>query len=123
MVYTILISIVFIAELIIAVTVIQNLLRLDKKVIELNDIVCESRGSVSDISVLMRKISEQWVVLSRDFVDKTKADSEALFLKQLSKIFLSVFVLKLNIKLVNRVRRAKATKIFVRAWSLLENMV
>ena len=96
MVYTILISIVFIAELIIAVTVIQNLLRLDKKVIELNDIVCESRGSVSDISVLMRKISEQWVVLSRDFVDKTKADSEALFLKQLSKIFLSVFVLKLN---------------------------
>lgn len=123
MVYTILISIVFIAELIIAVTVIQNLLRLDKKVIELNDIVCESRGSVSDISVLMRKISEQWVVLSKDFVDKTKADSEALFLKQLSKIFLSVFVLKLNIKLVNRVRRAKATKIFVRAWSLLENMV
>ena len=72
MVYTFLISIVFIAELIIVITVFQNLLRLDKKVNEFNEIVTESRNSITDISVLTRKISEQWVVLSKDFVDKMR---------------------------------------------------
>ena len=72
MVYTILISIVFIAEIIIAVTVIQNLLRLDKVLIELNETVEVANPKIRELSCLVKKISEQSVELSEDFAIRFK---------------------------------------------------
>ena len=123
MVYTILISIVFIAELIITITIIQNLLRLDKAVLEFNNTITEIQPGIKDVSELARKISEQWQILAEDFVEKTKRNSEDIMLKHLSKILMSILILNLNFKIVKKIRKSKVTKMFVKGWSFLENMV
>jgi len=123
MVYTILISIVFIAEIIIAVTIVQNLLRLDKIVLEFDGIITGSKTSIKDVSELSRKISEQWRILAKDFVDKTKRDGEDVLLRQLSKMLLGVLLVKLNINVLNKIRKSKITKMLAKGLSLLENMV
>ena len=123
MVYTILISIVFIAELIITITIIQNLLRLDKAVLEFNDTVTEIQPGFKDVSELVRKISEQWQILAEDFVEKVKRNSEDAMLKHLSKILMSILIVNLNFKIVKKIRKSKVTKILARGWSFLENMV
>jgi len=123
MVYTILISIVFIAELIITITIIQNLLRLDKAILEFNNTITEIQPGIKDVSELARKISEQWQILAGDFVEKTKRNSEDIMLKHLSKILMSILILNLNFKIVKKIRKSKVTKMFVKGWSFLENMV
>ena len=123
MIYTILISVVFIAELIIAISIIQNLIRLDKDIINLNNTFIETKGSIKDVCILARKISEQWQILAQDFVDKTKEESEEFLYKILSKTLVSLLILSLNFKFVNKIRKSRITKTFARGWSFLENMV
>ena len=123
MVYTFLISVVFIAELIITITIIQNLLRLDKVILELCETLAETRSGIKDVSELIRKISEQWKILAQEFIDKAKQNSEEIALKQLSKILLSLLVVNLNFKLIKKIRKSKITKIFMKGWSFIENMV
>ena len=123
MVYTILISVVFVAELIITITVFQNLSRLDKVILGLNDTVVETRLGIRDISVLLRKISEQWLILAQDFVNKTKQNTEEALLSRFSKLLVSLFVVNINFKLFKKIRNSRLTKIFVRGWSFIENVV
>ena len=123
MVYTILISIVFIAEIIIAVTILQTLRKLDKKILELNKTIIESHSSIKEISILARKISEQWQILTTDFVEKIKANGESIFFKNLSKLLISALALKLNFKIINKIRKSKITKTIAKGWSIIESMV
>lgn len=123
MVYTILISIVFVAELIIANAIIQTLVKFDKKILSLDTTITEITPGIKDVSSLIKKISEQWVILAQDFVNKAKRDSEDLLLKQFSKILVGLLVLSLNFKFVKRIRKSKITKTVVKGWSLIENMV
>ncbi len=123
MVYTILISIVFIAELIIVITVIQNILKLDKAIINLNEKITALKSSILDISMLTRKISEQLEIISQDIFDKAKENAENIFLKQLSKALLGMLLVRFNFKLVKNIRKSKITKIVTKSLSILENMV
>ena len=123
MIYTILISIVFIAEVIIAITIVQNLLRLDKTVLLLDDTIVATRSGIKDISILSRKISQQFVILSKDFVEKIKKDREDELMKMLSKALMSVLVLNLNFKLLKKIRKSKITKVLVKGLSFLGSMV
>ena len=123
MVYTILISIVFVAELIIANAIIQALVKFDKKILSLDATITEITPGIKDVSSFIKKISEQWVILAQDFVNKAKRDSEDLLLKQFSKILVGLLVLSLNFKFVKRIRKSKITKTVVKGWSLIENMV
>ena len=123
MVYTILISIVFTAEIIIAIAVLQGLFKLDKKIFNLNKTLNETNPSIIDICCLTRKISEQCVELAQDYVDKIKKDSENILFRQLSKLLAWLFVINLNFKIVKKMRKSKITKTIVKGWSLLENMV
>ncbi|MBO5738357.1 hypothetical protein J6R97_03360 [bacterium] len=123
MVYTILISIVFIAELIIAITVIQNILKLDKAIINLNEKITALKPSILDISMLTRKISEQLEIISQDIFDKAKENAENIFLKQFSKALLGMLVVRFNFKLVKNIRKSKIAKIVTKSLSILENMV
>lgn len=123
MVYPILISIVFIAEIIIAVTVIQNLLRVDKAVIELNDIVEEANPRIREMSDLVKKISEQSVELSKNFVIRFKEEQEDFALKNLSKLLMAILLLKINSRAINAFRKSRAGKFIVKGLSMLGNMV
>lgn len=123
MIYTILISVVFIAELIITITILQNLIKLDKAILNLDSSIEVTKSGVKDICVLFRKISEQWVILAQNFVDKTKRDAEDAMLKQVSKALVSLLVVSLNFKFIRKVRNFRITKTLAKGWSIVENMV
>ena len=123
MIYTFLISVVFIAEIIIAIAIVNFLLRIDKEILAIDSNLAEMKPSISEISGLVRKISEQIQVLSEDYVEKIKNDSEEFLLRRLSKFLMGFLVLNLNFKIVKRIRKSKLTKTLVRGFNLLENMV
>lgn len=123
MVYTILISVVFIAELIIFFAIMQKLFQADKWILNINKKIIEAKSGIKDISVLVRKISEQWIVLANDFVETIKRESEELFLQQLSKLLIAIFVINLNFKFAKELKKSKMAKNLIKGFSLLENMV
>ena len=123
MVYTFLISVVFIAELIIMVAILQNLIKLDKSILDLNDTLTTTKPGIKDVSMLLRKISEQWVILSQDFVDRARENGEEILIKQISKLLMGILVLNLNFKIVKRIRKSKITKFLAKGYSLVESMI
>ena len=123
MVYTFLISVVFIAEVIIAITVFQALSKLDKAVLELNETVTMAKPGIKDISELVRKISEQYKEFAENFAQKVTRNSEEIILYRLFKLTIGYFLIKSNIKLVQKIRKSKIAKALAKGLSLLEIMV
>ncbi|MCQ2755053.1 MAG: hypothetical protein MJ231_08445 [bacterium] len=123
MLYTILISVVFIAEIIITVYVIQNLLRLDRIIIDLDEKITSAKPGLKDICDLSRKISEQISELTQMYADKIKEKQEDATIRFIIKILTSVLLWKLNIKLINKIRRSKALKIIGKGLKLIEIIV
>ena len=123
MVCTILISIVFIAELIIAVSIIQNLKKIDKSIVEINKIINDANPKIKEVCCLAEKISEQMVELSEDFVFKFKEKQEDIAIKSFLKILLAILLLKINSKTINSFRKSETGKFIIKGLSMLENMV
>lgn len=123
MVYTFLISVVFIAEIIIAVTLFQVLIKFDRAVIGLNETVVLAKPSIKDISDLVKKISEQYKEFAEQFAQKVTRNSEEIILYRLFKLTIGYFLIKSNIKLVQKIRKSKITKALAKGLSLLEIMV
>ena len=123
MIYTILISIVFIADLIITISIFRTLLKIDKYVISLNSDIAKNKSPINDISILVNKISAQGVILVEDFVGKTKEKSEDILLRQIFKFLLALIVLSFNFRIIKKIRKSKITKTLVKGFSFLENMV
>ena len=72
MVFYILISIVFIAEIIIALTVILNLIKVDKFCNDMNNLLTEINPKIKDICQISRKISEQMLEFSPIIAENIK---------------------------------------------------
>ena len=123
MLFTILISIVFVAEIIIAFTLIKSLLNLDRAICEVNETVNLAKDGIKDISELARKISEQMVDIASDYVDKIKRYQEETIMKQLSKALIALVLVKANVKAVNKFRRSRIGKTLAKGLSMLEIMV
>ena len=123
MIYTFLITVVFIAEIIIATTIIQTLMRLDKAVLEMNETVALAKPGIKDISELVRKISEQYKEFAERFAQKVARNSEEIILYRLFKVAIGYFFIKSNIKLVQKIRKSKIAKALAKGLSLLEIMV
>ena len=73
MVFYFLISIVFIAELIIGLTLLVYLFKADKMVLKYNELVEETRPSIKEVMILVRKISKQLVELAPMITTKIKS--------------------------------------------------
>ena len=123
MIYTFLISIVFIAQIIIAITLFQWLLRVDKRVLNLDNYISNNKTKFKEISSLVNKISGQAVILSENLIVETKEKLEDFALQKLSKILVALLVLSLNFKIIKKIRKSKITKTLVKGFSFLENMV
>ena len=123
MIFTFLISIVFIAEIIITVALIRALINFDKKVCELNETVILLKPQLSEVSELARLVSGQLVELSKKFVDDFKRNNENVLLRNFSKALLGLFLIKTNIGIVRKLRRSKVMKTLVKGLSLLGNMI
>ena len=72
MLFYFLISIVFIAELIITFAIIFNIAKIDKMLVEYNKFVDEVKPLVKDIMETMRKLSEEFSKLAPKLVDMIK---------------------------------------------------
>ena len=123
MIYTFLITIVFIAEVVIAISIIQALLRFDRKIIELDDTMSLINPSVKELSELVKKISAQIVEFSERFAEKFDRNKDEFFIRQLLKTLLGVFLVKTNIKIIRKIRKSKVFKALAKGLSLLEIMV
>ena len=123
MLYTFLISVVFIAELIILISIITALLRVDKLLISLNTTIDEAKSGIKDIFVLINKISEQCVELSEDFVSKIKEKEEDIALKQLNKLLVAILLFKINSKAIRKFNRSKWGKTLKRGFAFVQSMV
>ena len=123
MIFTILITIVFISEIIITIAIINGLIKLDKAILDLNNTVELAKPGVKDISELVHKISEQMVELTEDSVADFKDTQEKFALKQLTKLLGALLLWKFNSKLINRIRKSKITKLLGKGLSLLEIVV
>lgn len=123
MIFTFLISIVFIAEIIITVALIKALLNFDKKVCELNETIILIKPQVSEVSELARLVSGQLVELSKKFVDDFKRNNENMILRNFSKALLGLFLIKTNIGIVRKLRKSRVMKTLAKGLSLLGNMI
>ena len=123
MLYTFLITIVFIAELIITATLLISFLLLDKEIIRMDKYVTRIKPDVSDISELMHKISEQWVELSEDFVEKIRIKEEDFMSRQLIKVLVGLLLWKINSKAIKRFRSSKFGRTLRRGFALVQSMV
>ena len=83
MLFYFLISIVFIAELIIAFTIIIGLLNFDKSINLYNSFIEQAKPDIKDIMLSCRKLSEQLIKLAPIAVNKIKAFITNLILGQL----------------------------------------
>ena len=123
MIYTFLITIVFIAEIIIAFALIKTLITIDKKICNLDETITLAKPSVTDIADLMRKISEQVKELTSENIEKFKNYQEEVALRTLSKMLIAIVLVKANIKTINKFRKSKLGKTLAKGLSILENMV
>ena len=73
MLFYFLISIVFVAEIIIALAIILGLFKFDKKLVEYNNFVDEIKPLVKDIMETTRKLSEEFSKLAPKIADKIKS--------------------------------------------------
>ena len=64
MIFYFLISIVFIAEVIIALALVLNLVKLDKVFVEYNEVLNSVKPSIKELLITVRKISEQMTEIS-----------------------------------------------------------
>lgn len=86
MVFYFLVSIVFIAEVIIGLTVFIYLLKADKMILKYNDIVDETKPSIKSLMIVVRKISKQLVELAPMVANQIKAFLFDLLIGQLKSL-------------------------------------
>jgi len=86
MLFNFFIFLVFIAEIIITITIISFLLKLDKSLIEYNNFVEEIKPNVKDIMQTIRKISVQFVELATISVKNIKLTVKNILISQLKNV-------------------------------------
>ncbi len=123
MIYKIFTTIVFIAELIIAYSVIIKLYALDKAIINANELLISAKPSLRDICYIVKKISAQCVDFANDLVAEFKKKQEDFAINQLNKILLALILLKMNSKFIKKLRRSKIVKRISRGLSLLQLVI
>lgn len=123
MVYKIFTAIVFIAEIIIAYTIFSKLVMLDKLILKADKALTYSKLSLKEISRLISQISAQCVEFAEDFALDFKTKRDEIALKQLNKLILTIILIKMNSKFINRIRRTKLVKRISRGLSLLQLVI
>ena len=86
MIFYFLISIVFIAEVIIGLTVFMYLVKADKMILKYNDIVDETKPSIKSLMIIIRKISKQLVELAPMVANQIKTFFANLLIGQLKSL-------------------------------------
>ena len=123
MLFTFLISIVFISEVIIAISLIVSLFKLDKKIIELNNTIIMAKPKLVEIGSLVCGISEYAKEIVFDYIQKFKIKKEDTVQRCLVKLLGAMLLWKINSEAVRKLRKSKTVRFISKGLSLLENMV
>lgn len=123
MIFTFLMSIVFIAEIIIAFTIIFNLIKFDKFLTDTNILLEKAKPEIRSICELYTGISAQIVEFSQIGVDKFKAAKERFILKQLESLMSAILFWSINIKILKKFRKNKIIKTALKGLTLLQSVV
>ena len=123
MIFNIMTAVVFLAELIIAYTIIKKLLEIDKIVLKANEALTLINPGIKDIGCLIKKISAQCVEFSYDFVSKIRKKQEDSIISYLNKIIIAIILLKINSKFIRKIIRSKHFKMLTKGFSLLKYVV
>ena len=109
--------IVFISEIIITVTIFNYILKLDKKIVALNDTIIAVNPLVKEVMMLVGKISEQMVIISCDFKKNLAINLENYLLKNVSKFLNMVLLFYFNQKVYKKLRKFKFSKLFLKGFA------
>lgn len=123
MIFKIFTAIVFIAELIIAISAIMYLLKLNKKILVYNDIISDAKPKIKEIFVLIKGLSEQILELIPEYIENMRRKIEDKLFAKLQVLLTSLLVWKLNIKLIRKIRKSFIFKTALKSFSLIRNMV
>ncbi len=123
MLLTIFTVIVFISELIIGYTIISNLIKLDLRILAVNEFWTEANPKIKEISRLTRKISEQIAELVPVYVEKFRELRNKIMLAKLESLIALILFWSINIKVIKKIRKTKVFKLAVRGLSLLSSVV
>ena len=123
MVFKALISIVFIAELIITFAVITNLIRFDKRIIKANEYIENNKAKFAAIAELMRKVSEQIFELTGLYIDRLKDSGKNILLKNAESLISGILFWSINIKMAKKFKKSKFFKTAQKGFDLIQNVI
>ena len=86
MLFVILISIVFVAELIIACTVIINLIKLDRQINEAAEFLEEANPKLRELLDIVKEISGQVLELIPIWIENLKKERDKIILSQVKSL-------------------------------------
>ena len=123
MIFTLFTAIVFIAEVIIAFTIIFHLIKLDKYFIEAAEFIAAAKPKIKDISGLAKGISEQMAELVPIWIDNLKDLRNKIILAKLESLMSAFLFWSINIKVMRKFKQSKFLKAAFKGLSLLQNVV
>lgn len=123
MIFTVFTTIVFIAELIIAFTIIFHLIKLDKSFIAASVFLEEAKPKIKDISVLARGISEQMAQLAPIWIENLRKTRDKIILDRLESLMSTILFWAINIKMMKKMKKIKFIKAAMKGLSLIQNMI
>ena len=123
MIFTILITIVFIAELIIGFALIMNLIKFDCRINKLNQDLLLIQPSLEEVCGLVKAISFQIKEMAAEYRDEVLKRREEMSVRLISKLLAGILLWKINLKLIRIIRKSKITKTLAKGLTLLQIMV
>ena len=123
MIFKFFIFMVFIAELIIMLACLSNLINLDNKINAFNKIICKNQSKIKEIMVLIKGISEQILELSPIWVEKIKTIRNSIFEKQVNSIISNILFWYINIKMAKFLKKSKTLRTIMKGLTLVQNMI
>ncbi len=123
MVFVILISIVFVAELIIAFSVITNLIKFDKRIKRAAQFLEEAEPRLKELLVVVQKISAQILELIPVWLATLRQERDKIILNQAKSLISTILFWSINIKVINRIRKSKLAKAVWQGLTLVQNVI
>ena len=117
------ITIVFISQLIIAISLIITLIKFDFKINQINKYISNSKPKIKAVCNLTEKISEQLKDLSEIFVEKFHEEKERITLEILKSLMSGILFWSINIKVAKRLKKSKILKAAWKGLTLVQNMI
>ena len=123
MVFKILISIVFIAELIIAFSIIFQLVKFDRAINKTIIYLEKTNPKINELLDLFHKISGQILELIPIWLENIKEKRDEIILMQAKSLMSTILFWCINIKVIKRIAKTRFAKAAWKGLTLIRNVI